>query len=57
MTDAEILQMKLNLTECSLDDKQKEEFLTKLDDFHDVFSLRDEIGTCPFIEVQSETKR
>ena len=51
MTDAEILRMKFNLTECSLDDKQKEEFLTKLDDFHDVFSLKDEIGTCPFIEV------
>ena len=51
MTDAEILRMKLNLTECSPDDKQKEEFLTKLDDFHDVVSLRDEIGTCPFIKV------
>ena len=48
MTDTEILRMKLNLTECSLNDKQKEEFLTKLDDFHDVFSLRDEIGTCPY---------
>ena len=35
----------------TLNDKQKEEFLTKLDDFHDVFSLRDEIGTCPFIKV------
>ena len=56
MTDAEILRMKLNLTECSLDDKQKEEFLTKLDDFHDVFSLRDEIGTCPFIEVHLKLK-
>ena len=56
MIDAEILQMKLNLTECSLDDKQKEEFLTKLDDFHDVFSLRDEIGTCPFIEVHLKLK-
>ena len=56
MTDAEILQMKLNLTECSLDDKQKEEFLTKLDDFHDAFSLRDEIGTCPFIEVYLKLK-
>ena len=42
VTDAEILRMKLNLTECSLDDKQKEEFLTKLDDFHNVFSLRDD---------------
>ena len=56
MTDAEILQMKLNLTECSLDDKQKEEFLAKLDDFHDIFSLRDEIGTCPFIEVHLKLK-
>ena len=56
MTDAEILQMKLNLTECSLDDKQKEEFLTKLDNFHDVFSLRDEIGTCPFIGVHLKLK-
>ena len=26
MTDAEILRMKLNLTECSLNDKQKEDF-------------------------------
>ena len=51
MTDAEILRMKLNLTECSLNNKQKEEFLAKLDDFHDVSSLRDEIGTCPCIEV------
>ena len=56
MTDAEILRMKLNLTKCSLDDKQKEEFLTKLDDFHDVSSLRDEIGTCPFIEVHLKLK-
>ena len=56
MTDAEILRIKLNLTECSLNDKQKEEFLTKLDDFHDVFSLRDEIGTCPFIEVHLKLK-
>ena len=48
--------MKLNLPECSLDDKQKEEFLTKLDNFHDVFSLRDEIGTCPFIEVHLKLK-
>ena len=56
MTDVEILRMKLNLTKCLLDDKQKEEFLTKLDDFHDLFSLRDEIGTCPFIEVHLKLK-
>ena len=56
MTDAEILQMKLNLSECSFDDEQKEEFLAKLDDFHNVISLRDEIGTCPFIEVHLKLK-
>ena len=56
MTDAEILRMKFNLTECSLDDKQKEEFLTKLDDYYNVFSLRDEIGTCPFIEFHLKLK-
>ena len=47
---------ELNLTECSLVDKRKKEFLAKLDDFHDVFSLRDEIGTCPFIEVHLKLK-
>ena len=39
MRDAEILRYKLNLEDSSLDDKGKEEFLTKTDDFHDVFSL------------------
>ena len=51
MTDAEKLRQKLNLEDSLLDDKGKEEFLTKIDDFHDVFSLRYEIDTCPFIEV------
>ena len=56
MTDAKILRHKLNLEDSLLDDKGKEEFLTKTDDFHDVFSLRDEIGTCPFIEVHLKLK-
>ena len=51
MTDAEILRMKHNLADCALDEKDKEDFLAKTDKFHNVFSLRDEIGTCPFIEV------
>ena len=46
MTDAEILRMKLNLADCALDEKCKEDFLAKTDYFHEVFSLRDEIGTC-----------
>ena len=56
MTDAEILQMKFNLADCALDNKTKEEFLAKMDNFHDVFSLRDEIGTCPFIKVHLKLK-
>ena len=38
-----------------LDEKEKE-FLTKVEQFTDVFSLRDEIGTCPFIEVHLKLK-
>ena len=56
MTDKEILQMKLNLKDSVLDEKGKEEFLKKVEQFTDVFSLRDEIGTCPFIEVHLKLK-
>ena len=55
-TDKEILQMKLNLKDSILNEKEKEEFLTKVEQFTDVFSLRDEIGTCPFIEVHLKLK-
>ena len=44
MTNAEIQREKLNLEDSLLDEEGKEEFLTKTDDFHDVFGLRDEIG-------------
>ena len=56
MTDAEKLRMKLNLNDSTLNKTHKEEFLAKIDDFHDIFSLRDEIGTCPFIEVHLKLK-
>ena len=56
MTDEEILQMKPNLKDSGLDEKGKEEFLEKVEQFTDIFSLRDEIGTCPFIEVHLKLK-
>ena len=56
MTDTEILQMKLNLKDSVLDEKGKEEFLTNIEQFTDIFNLRDEIGTCPFIEVHLKLK-
>ena len=43
--------MKLNLKDSILDKRQRVEFLAKVEQFTYVFSLRDEIGTCPFIEV------
>ena len=42
MINDDIRQMQ-KYSECSLDDKQNKEFLAKLNDFHDVFSLRDEV--------------
>ena len=48
--------MKLNLKDLVLDEKGKEEFLGKVGQFTDLFSLRDEIGTCPFIEVHLKLK-
>ena len=56
MTDMEILQMKLNLKDSVLEGKGKEDFLTNVEQFMDIFSLRDEIGTCPFIEVHLKLK-
>ena len=54
MTDAEKLRMKLNLADCALDNKGKEDFMAKIDNFNDVF--RDEIGTCSFIEIHLKLK-
>ena len=48
--------MKLNLKDSVLDEKGQEEFLTNVEQFMDIFSLRDEIGTCPFIEVHLKLK-
>ena len=48
--------MKLNLKDSVLDENDKEEFLTNVEQFTDIFSLRDEIGTSPFIEVHLKLK-
>ena len=56
MTDAEILRHKLKLEDSLLDEKGKKEFLSKTDDCHDIFSQKDEIGTCPVKEVHLKLK-
>ena len=58
MKDAEILTMKLNLSDCALDDKGKEDFLAKIDNFEVHLKLRDEtpffVRPYPMREEQKE---
>ena len=52
MSDRQILEKKIDLSKSTLTDAQKIAFLDILEEFKDVFSLRDEIGTCPNIEAK-----
>ena len=51
MTDREILEKYINLDNTCLTEKEKEEIMDMLYKYKEVFSLRDEIGTFPNIEV------
>ena len=51
-TDKEILDKYINLKDSCLDEQEK--VMKMLYDYKDVFSLRDEISTCPNIEVNIE---
>ena len=51
MTDREILEKYINLENTCLREKEKEEVMDMLYKYKEAFSLRDEIGTCPNIEV------
>ena len=54
MTDKEILDKYINLQDFCLDDQERKQVMEMLYEYKDVFSLRDEIGTCPNIEVNIE---
>ena len=51
MTDMEILEKYIHLDNTCLTKKEKEEVMDMLYKYKEAFSLRDEIGTCPNIEV------
>ena len=51
MTDRKILNKYINLDNSCLTDTEKE-MRDMLYEYKDAFSLRDEIGTCPNIEVK-----
>ena len=54
MTDKEILDKYINLEDSCLDEKERKQLMRMLYECKDVFSLRDEIGMCPNIEVNIE---
>ena len=52
MSDREILRKYINLDNICLMEDEKEEVMNMLYKYKEAFSLRDEIGTCPDIEVR-----
>ena len=54
MTDQEILDKYINLRNLCLDDSERRQVMEMLYEYKDAFSLRDEIGMCPNIEVNIE---
>ena len=54
MRDKEILDKYINLKDSCLDEKERKQVMEMLYEYKVVFSLRDEIGTCPNIEVYIE---
>ena len=54
MTDKEILDKYIDLKASCLDEAERKQVMDMLYEYKDVFSLRDEIGMCPNIEVNIE---
>ena len=52
MSDREMLEKYIDLNNSCLHKEEKKEVMDVLYKYKDAFSLRDEIGTCPNIEVE-----
>ena len=52
MTDEEILRLKVPLDKSVLTATEKEKLIKLMLENTQVFSIRDEIGTCPYFEVK-----
>ena len=52
MTDRKILEKYINLNNSCLNKEEKTKVMDMLYKYRETFSLRDEIGTCPNIEVE-----
>ena len=52
MSDKEILDKYVDVDKSCLIDQEKKQVMDMLYNYKDTFSLRDEVGTCPNIEVE-----
>ena len=52
MSDKEILEKYVDLEKSCLSESERKEVMDILYKYKDAFRLRDEIGTCPNIEVE-----
>ena len=56
MTDEEILRLKVPLDKSVLTVAEKEKLIKLMLENTTAFSIRDEIGTCPYFEVKTKIK-
>ena len=54
MTDREILDNYIDLDRSCLSESEKKEVRDMIYKYMDAFSLRDEIGSCPNIEIDTD---
>ena len=57
MTDKEILDRYIDLDNSCLNKEEKREVMDMLYRYKEAFSLRDEIGICPYIEVEIDVTK
>ena len=56
ITDQEILDMYIDLEKSCLTEREKKEVMEMIYKYQEAFSLRDQIGTCPNIEVEIDVR-
>ena len=56
MTDKELLESTMDLSEACITEKQKQDLYKIILKYREAFSPRDEIGLCPNMEVKLELK-
>ena len=54
ITNEEIVQQKMPLQQSNLNEAEKQKLIEIILDNKEAFSIRDEIGTCPYFEVKLE---